>query len=178
MWLWLMKICTKSILTDNAKGAIQGNLATQVTWWPTLQTMQVGPPDDQILNQSKLATSGEQEEENPAKNCGCQTDQDQDDQPNLGEERTILLRVDFWVCCACGNVFFCLSGPGTTDDWGLFHTFNFDKFGQLHHPQTSNLSIAPIVVLQWWTMALWIDRNIIICVYLINWTLLLPMYAC
>ena len=38
-----------------------------------------------------LATSSEQEKEGPAKNCGCQTHQDQDDQLNLGEKRTILL---------------------------------------------------------------------------------------
>ena len=41
---------TDSILTDNANRAIQGD----ITWWPTLQTMQVAPPEDQILNQSKL----------------------------------------------------------------------------------------------------------------------------
>ena len=48
---------TNSILTDNANRAIQGNVAMQVgnaTWWPTLQTMQMVPHDDQILNQSKL----------------------------------------------------------------------------------------------------------------------------
>ena len=28
--------------------------ASYSTWWPTLQTMQVAPPDDQMLNQSKL----------------------------------------------------------------------------------------------------------------------------
>ena len=44
---------TNSILTDNANRAIQGN-ASYATWWPTLQTMQMVPPDDQILNQSKL----------------------------------------------------------------------------------------------------------------------------
>ena len=33
------------ILTDNANRA---------TWWPTLQAMQVAPPDDQMLNQSML----------------------------------------------------------------------------------------------------------------------------
>ena len=42
----------------NANRAIQGNVAMQVTnyttWWPTLQTMQIVPPNDQILNQSKL----------------------------------------------------------------------------------------------------------------------------
>ena len=45
-----------SILTDNAKRAIQGNVGntSYATWWPTLQTMQVPPPDDQMLNQSKL----------------------------------------------------------------------------------------------------------------------------
>ena len=40
---------------------------------------------------NSLAASSEQEEEGPAKNCYSQTDRDQDDQPNLGEERAILL---------------------------------------------------------------------------------------
>ena len=40
---------------------------------------------------NSLAASSEQEEEGPAKNCGSQTHQDQDDQLNLGEKRTILL---------------------------------------------------------------------------------------
>ena len=30
------------------------------TWWPTLQTMQMVPPDDQILNQCKLCHLGTQ----------------------------------------------------------------------------------------------------------------------
>jgi len=47
---------TNPITTDNANRAIQGNVAMQVyaTWWPTLQTMQMAPPDEQIVNQSKL----------------------------------------------------------------------------------------------------------------------------
>ena len=44
---------TNSILIDNANRAIQGN-ASYATWWPTLQTMQMVPTDDQILNQCKL----------------------------------------------------------------------------------------------------------------------------
>ena len=44
---------TNSTLTDNANRAIQGN-ASYATWWPTLQTMQMVPTDDQILNQCKL----------------------------------------------------------------------------------------------------------------------------
>ena len=39
---------------------------------------------------NSLAASSEQEEEGPAKNCGSQTHQDQDDQLNVGEKRTIL----------------------------------------------------------------------------------------
>ena len=42
---------TNSILTDNANRAIQGNWqCSDATWWPTLQTMQMVPPDDQISN--------------------------------------------------------------------------------------------------------------------------------
>ena len=43
---------TNPIVTDDANRAIHNNVATQVT--QPLQTMQVAPPDDQILNQSKL----------------------------------------------------------------------------------------------------------------------------
>ena len=43
---------TNPIVTDDANRAIHNNVATQVT--QPLQTMQVAPPDDQILNQSKM----------------------------------------------------------------------------------------------------------------------------
>ena len=46
---------TNSILTENADRAIEGKVASYATWWPTLQTMQMVPPDDQILNQPKLS---------------------------------------------------------------------------------------------------------------------------
>ena len=47
-----------TILTDNAKRAIQGNVAMQVTWsgatwWPNLQLMQVAPSGGQICNLCK-----------------------------------------------------------------------------------------------------------------------------
>ena len=59
---------TNTILTYDANRAIQGNMTMQVTqpggqicnissvvtWWPTLQIMQVVQPNDQMLNQSKL----------------------------------------------------------------------------------------------------------------------------
>ena len=49
---------TNSIFADNAKGAIQGNMAMQVMytyasgaiWWPNLQLMQVAPSGGQICN--------------------------------------------------------------------------------------------------------------------------------
>ena len=52
---------TNSILTDNAKRAIQGNEAMQVIqtnasgaiWWPNLQSMQVVPSGGYICNQCK-----------------------------------------------------------------------------------------------------------------------------
>ena len=59
---------TNSILTDNAKRAIQGNVAMHVThplvvkfvtsiigaiWWSKLEPMQVLPSGDQICNQFK-----------------------------------------------------------------------------------------------------------------------------
>ena len=39
-----------SILTDMPMGQFK---AIDATWWPTLEPMQVAPPDEQILNQSK-----------------------------------------------------------------------------------------------------------------------------
>ena len=52
---------TKPILTDNANRAIQGNVTQPggqicniCKCWLALEPMQVAPPDDQILNQSKL----------------------------------------------------------------------------------------------------------------------------
>ena len=47
---------TNSVLTDNAKRAIQDNVAMHVTQ-PGCQhwKMQVAPPDDQLLNQCKLS---------------------------------------------------------------------------------------------------------------------------
>ena len=44
---------TNSILIDNANRAIQGNVAMHVTWWPTLESMQVVPSGGQIRNQCK-----------------------------------------------------------------------------------------------------------------------------
>ena len=52
---------TNSILTDDAKRAIQGNEAMQVMktnasgaiWWPNLQLMQVAPSGGQICNLCK-----------------------------------------------------------------------------------------------------------------------------
>ena len=59
-----------SRLTDNAKRAIQGNLAMQVMqpggqvtyasgaiWWPNLELMQVVPSDGQICNYFQVTPS-------------------------------------------------------------------------------------------------------------------------
>ena len=39
---------TNSILTDNVNRAIEGNVAMQV-WWLTLQSVQIAPSGDQIV---------------------------------------------------------------------------------------------------------------------------------
>ena len=39
---------TNSILTDNANRAIQGNIASDSTWWENLQPMQVVPSGGQF----------------------------------------------------------------------------------------------------------------------------------
>ena len=50
--LWVRMFVSNRPCWDLSK-AICGN-ASYTTWWPTLQTMLMVPPDDQILNQSKL----------------------------------------------------------------------------------------------------------------------------
>ena len=43
---------SNSIPTDNANRAMWQ--CSDATWWPTLEPMQVTPPDDQMLNKCKL----------------------------------------------------------------------------------------------------------------------------
>ena len=43
-----------SLVTNQCKLCKFATDASYASWWPTLQTMQMASPDDQILNQSKL----------------------------------------------------------------------------------------------------------------------------
>ena len=73
--------------------------ASYAIWWPTLQTMQMVPPDDQIMNQSTLCHLLAKFATNASgaiwycKWCHVVAKFN----PSHG--------VNFWVCCASGNVF-------------------------------------------------------------------------
>ena len=57
MRLWLMRITTHTNWYCQQGNPRQCGKANHTMWWPTnnaMQTMQAAPPDDQILNQSKL----------------------------------------------------------------------------------------------------------------------------